>query len=122
MYGRYGSDQLNLFLLFAGLLLSLIGMFSRQRLLTLAADLCWLFAIFRLLSRNMERRRTENQKFLKITDPCVSWYRQKRNQARDRDHCYFKCPCCGAQLRVPRGKGKISITCRQCSTVFQEKT
>ena len=122
MYGRYGTDQLNLFLLFAGLLFSLIGTFSRRALFGFAADLIWLWAIFRMFSRNLPRRRTENMKFMKIAGPCISWYHQRRNMARDRDHCYFKCPSCGAQLRVPRGKGKISITCRKCGTIFQEKT
>lgn len=122
MYGRYGSDQLNLFLLVLGLLVSLIGTLSRIWLFDVAANAIWLCAIFRIFSRNLDKRRMENMKFMKVADPWISWFRQKRNMARDREHCYFKCPECGAQLRVPRGKGKISITCRKCGTTFQEKT
>ena len=122
MYGRYGADQLSLFLLVAGMLCSLTGALSRLTLFRLAADVLWLFGIFRMLSRNQERRRLENVRFMKWAGPWLSWLRQKRNMARDREHRYFKCPSCGAQLRVPRGKGKISITCRRCGTIFQEKT
>lgn len=122
MYGRYGTDQFSLFLLVSGALCSLAGMLSRLLVFELAADALWLFGIFRILSRNLERRRLENRKFLNLAGPWLSWLRQKRNMARDREHCYFKCPSCGAQLRVPRGKGKISITCRKCGTIFQEKT
>lgn len=122
MYGRYGADQLSFVLLAGGMLCSLAGMLSRLVLFRLAADVLWLFGIFRMLSRNLERRRLENAKFMGWAGPWLSWLRQKRNMMRDREHCYFKCPSCGAQLRVPRGKGKISITCRRCGTIFQEKT
>lgn len=122
MYGRYGSDQLSLFLLVLGLLFSLLAQLFHFSLLLFAADLIFLFAVFRMFSRNLEKRRSENMKFMKFAGPWVAWFRQKRNMARDREHCYFKCPSCGSQLRVPRGKGKISITCRKCGTTFQEKT
>lgn len=45
-----------------------------------------------------------------------------RAQTCDREHKYFRCPNCGQMLRVPKGKGKISISCRNCGTTFQKKT
>jgi len=48
--------------------------------------------------------------------------RLRRTIHRDKEHCYFKCPNCGQQLRVPRGKGKITVTCRSCGAVFEEKS
>lgn len=126
MYGRYGSDQLNIFLIVLFWLLWIVDIFVKNNIasaiLSTVAYLCILFAIFRMLSRNYGRRRGENDAFLKVAGPAIHWCRRKRNQARDKDHVYFKCPTCSQTLRVPRGKGKISITCRNCGTVFQEKT
>ena len=81
-----------------------------------------LFALFRMLSRNPARRRAENAKFLKVAGPAIQWFRLRRTIHRDKEHCYFKCPNCGQQLRVPRGKGKITVTCRSCGAVFEEKS
>lgn len=126
MYGRYGTDQLNLFLLVVFFLLWLAEVFVRNQIA--AAVLSWVSLllaaamIFRIMSRNYSRRRAENDAFLKVFGPVIHWFKRKRNQARDKDHVYFKCPTCSQTLRVPRGKGKISITCRNCGTVFQEKT
>ena len=52
----------------------------------------------------------------------LRWLRLRRTIYRDKDHVYFKCPNCAQQLRVPKGKGKITVTCRSCSAVFQEKS
>ena len=81
-----------------------------------------LILLFRIMSRNYGRRRAENDAFLKVAGPVIHWFKRRRCQAKDKDHLYFKCPTCSQMLRVPRGKGKISITCRNCGTVFQEKT
>ena len=77
--------------------------------------------LFRLLSRNIPRRRAENLRFMRAAGPIMSWLRLRRNIRRDKEHVYFKCPSCGQQLRVPRGKGKITVTCRACGASFQEK-
>lgn len=81
-----------------------------------------LFSLFRSFSRNYDRRRSENNKFLSITNPLTRRVRQMRAQTCDREHKYFRCPNCGQMLRVPKGKGKISISCRNCGTTFQKKT
>jgi len=122
MYGRYGNDQLNLFLVV--LYLALYLLFAATRF----APLYWLTvvliiaALFRTLSRNLTRRREENAKFLRLIDPAVRWLRLRRTIRRDKEHRYFKCPNCGQMLRVPRGKGKITVTCRGCGASFQENS
>ena len=78
--------------------------------------------LFRFLSRNIPRRRAENLRFMRAAGPIMSWLRLRRNIRRDKEHVYFKCPSCGQQLRVPRGKGKITVTCRGCGASFQEKS
>ena len=126
MYGRYGSDQLNHFLLILFWVLWIVDLFVGNATASLIlSTLSWvalLVSIFRLMSRNYSRRHSENEAFLKLFGPLIHGVKQKRNQLRDKDHRYFKCPSCSRTLRVPRGKGKISITCRNCGTVFQEKT
>ena len=122
MYGRYGNDQFNLFLIGTYLVLYLLFV------LTGFAPLYWLslvliaYSLFRLLSRNPARRRSENARFLSIVNPVLRWLRLRRTIHRDKEHRDFKCPNCGQQLRVPRGKGKITVTCRGCGASFQEKS
>lgn len=126
MYGRYGSDQLNNFLLILFWIFWIVNIFVGNTIASsILGTLSWLailVALFRMLSRNYGRRSAENDRFLKFAGPTIHWCKRKRNQARDKDHRYFKCPTCAQVLRVPRGKGKISITCRNCGTIFQEKT
>lgn len=115
MMGRYGTDKLNMAILGAGLFLSVVCMFLKlpllNLLLTLAAYALLGWAIFRTLSRNTYKRYQENRKYLMLLD-----------RIRDREHRYYDCPRCRQQVRVPRGKGKISITCPKCKEKFIRKT
>ena len=122
MYGRYGNDQLNLFLMVTYLLLYVAFLFTRLALLYWVSFALLFVTLFRMLSRNTVRRRAENAKFMRAAGPLLSWLRLRRTIRRDKEHVYFKCPSCGQQLRVPRGKGKITVTCRGCGASFQEKS
>lgn len=122
MYGRYGSDQLNIFLLAAYLVLLLLSGLPGLRLLETVSLVLMVWSLFRMLSRNYAARRAENAKFLKLAGPVIRWFRLRRTILRDKEHRYFKCPNCGQQLRVPKGKGKITVTCRGCGASFQEKS
>lgn len=126
MYGRYGSDMLSLFLVTASLVLWIIsGLVKVQVISTILWVISYaalIFSIFRMFSRNYTRRRAENDKFLSLVTPVVQGFQRKRAQMRDKDHVYFRCPNCGQMLRVPKGKNRISITCRNCGNVFQKKT
>lgn len=115
MEGRYGTDRLNMVILCAGLVASLLSMLVRQPAIGL---ILWVlsyglmfWAIFRCLSRNTYQRYMENRKFFQLTE-----------QIKDRDHRYYACPKCRQTVRVPRGKGKISITCPRCKERFVKKT
>ena len=122
MYGRYGNDQFGHFLIGLGLVLILLGALPGFGLLTLLADVAVFYALFRMLSRNTYKRREENAKFLKKANPAIKWLRLQQTIRKDKDHRYFKCPNCSQYLRVPRGKGKITVTCRSCGASFQEKS
>lgn len=120
MYGRYGNDQLNIFLVCLYAALFLTEALTRSVLFYYLSLAVVLWAMFRLLSRNLDRRRAENARFMALADPFLRWFRLQRTIRRDKEHRYFKCPNCGQQLRVPRGKGKITVTCRGCGASFQE--
>jgi len=116
MQGRYGTDKLNLALLGAGLVCSILSAifswFAAVRLLfTLLSYICLFWVIFRCFSRNTYKRYQENRKFLLLFQ-----------RLKDREHRYYDCPRCRQQVRVPRGKGKISITCPKCREKFIKKT
>ena len=111
MYGRYGSDQLGVFLLILGVALCLLGSFSRLYYLGLIAYVPLIWAIFRMYSRNIEKRRKENRRFVQFFQ-----------RLRDRQNRYFSCPRCRQRVRVPRGKGKIVIKCPSCGERFTKKT
>ena len=122
MHGRYGNDQLNIFLVVLYLILYLVYALTSFAPIYWVATVLIFWALFRLFSRNLAKRREENQKFLRKADPFLRWYRLHRTMMRDKEHRYFKCPNCGQHLRVPRGKGKITVSCRGCGASFQEKS
>ena len=115
MAGRYGTDKLNMVILSVGLAVSLLSVFFRSPpvnlLLVVLSYGLMIWAIFRTLSRNTYKRYQENRKFLQVI-----------NRLKDRHNRYFDCPKCRQMVRVPRGKGKISITCPRCHEKFIRKT
>ena len=122
MYGRYGNDQLNLFLMGCYLVLYLLFLVTHFSLLYYLTLILLIVTLYRLLSRDLAKRREENRKFLRRADPAIRWFRLQRTIRRDKEHRYFKCPHCGQYLRVPRGKGRITVSCRSCGTSFMENS
>ena len=122
MAGRYGGDHLNLFLIALSLVLYVSFLFTRLLVLELLGTVMLVVNLFRSLSRNLERRRAENARFLQIIRPIRRRWAGFRTRAHDREHRYFKCPNCGQQMRVPRGKGRITVHCRTCGAAFEEKS
>ena len=121
-YGRYGGDQLNWALLILYLLLWLLGVVTRIVVFPILSWLLFFLVLFRMLSRNTAKRWAENQKFLRDWNKDKGFFTTRAAQWRDKDHRYYKCPKCKNKLRVPRGKGKIQITCPVCRTEFIRKT
>ena len=122
MYGRYGVDQLSVFLFALYLVFCLLSVVFHNSFFSLLSMAPILWAVFRMFSRNIVRRRGENARFMTVAGPAIRWVKLRRTIHRDKDHLYFKCPNCGQQLRAPRGKGKITVNCRNCGVSFEEKT
>lgn len=121
-YGRYGGDQLNWALLILYLALWLLGVVTHIVVFPVLSWLLFFLVLFRMLSRNHSKRWAENQKFLKVWNKVKGFFTSTAAELRDREHRYYKCPKCKNKLRVPRGKGKIQITCPVCRTEFIRKT
>lgn len=123
MIGRYGSDQLSLALLILSILLSFLGGLTNLAILRYIGDIPLVIGVVRMFSRNIEKRRMENYKFSLLMAPVYSRITTAQKRIIDsKTHRYFKCPKCRAQLRVPKGKGKIVITCPKCKTEFRKKS
>ena len=122
MYGRYGSDHLSFFLLFLYVVLIFISALPHMAWVSWLALAVLLWNLFRMFSRRIDRRRAENARFLALFGPFIRWFKMRRTIHRDKDHRYFKCPNCGQYLRVPRGKGKITVNCRNCGASFEERS
>ena len=127
MYGRNGADQLGLATLWVGIALDVCQMFSKNDLLkrifgALATVLLFIL-IFRMFSKNLQKRRAENAWFCnKILYPIKRKFGDTKQRAQDKDHKYFTCPNCKTVCRVPKGKGKIVITCPKCRTEIKGKS
>ncbi|MBE6957292.1 MAG: hypothetical protein E7450_07565 [Ruminococcaceae bacterium] len=122
LYGRYGMDQLGRTLLYTGLGLLLVSVLSGSFVIHVLSLVLYILVLVRMLSRNFAARRRENERYLRLTAPVTRKVRLWRNMLRDKDHRYFKCPGCKKYLRVPRGKGRISISCRSCGCKFTKKS
>lgn len=123
MAGRNGLDALNRFLLAVCIALVIVNLFIRSSVLHIAVYLVLILVYFRIFSSNLAKRGTENQKYLQLQMAFEQKTHQIREQFRQRKtHRFFRCPACHTNLRVPKGKGKISIRCPKCGEGFERKT
>jgi len=122
MAGRRGADELSLALLIIGVLLSMLGSIFRLGILNLLSLVVYIFALFRMFSRNLEKRYAENAAFLKLWHGATSGTRQFFNRVKNmKKYKYFKCPECKSRLRLPRGVGEVTVTCGKCHHAFKQK-
>ena len=118
MYGRYGSDELSRFLLIASFVVLLPTVFIRKNIRLIFLALFWLIVIYtyyRMFSKNIYARSNENSKFLSK----LNYYKTRFTQRKE--YRFYNCPKCKTHLRVPRGVGKVTITCKKCGYEFDKK-
>jgi hypothetical protein len=123
MYGRNGGDQLGLFIIWVAIALNIINIFVQNdaayAAVSAVSTVLMVWALFRMFSKNLQKRRAENAKFLQK----VWWpIKGKLHRMKDKDHKYFTCPTCRTVCRVPKGKGKIVITCPKCRGRIEGKS
>lgn len=123
MYGRHGADHLSVGLIAISFLISLVLRFVPVPFILLIAYIPLVFAFYRILSKNISKRQHENQIFLQYFSPVAEWCKKKYSHLKQmQTHKFYKCPNCRQELRVPRGRGKIEISCPKCKTNFIKKT
>lgn len=123
MYGRYGSDNLNLAFIIFYIIMAGITLLSKNSIFMWIGYVGLVLSIVRMFSKTIYKRQRENQMFLKATKPLVSWIVRQKNKIKNgRTHKYFDCPKCKMHLRAPRKKGSITVTCPRCKHSFVKRT
>lgn len=123
MYGRYGNDNLNRFISIAALLFSILSIFTKGAIANSLTFLLLFLCFFRMLSKNIYKRQQENLSYLSIKNEVTNYFkRTKLHISQRKTHRFYKCPSCKLKLRVPKGKGLITISCPKCKDSFNKKT
>jgi len=123
MSGRYGTDDFSKFILGASLVLMVLNLFLRFRFLNTVILLLLIYVYFRMFSKNIQKRYQENVKYLQAKERVASVFQKEKRIAQDRKtHHIYKCPNCKQKIRIPKGKGKICVTCPKCGTEFTKKS
>jgi DNA-directed RNA polymerase subunit RPC12/RpoP len=113
---RYGIDDLGKTIFFISLAVYVLGVLLQNSILALAAMIGFLVFFCRVLSGEHIDRREENRKFLSYIK---LWKLRYENRSTAR---VYMCPRCGRFVRVPKGKGKIQITCPGCGNKIIKNT
>lgn len=123
MSGRYGADQLSRFMLGACVVCIVLNLFTQSQLLYILSLVLLGVCYFRMLSRNFAQRSAENQKYLDLEWKVRAKFGKMRGRiAQSKDYHIYKCPSCGQKIRIPRGKGRIVVTCPKCRHEFTKKS
>ncbi len=123
MYGRYGYDALSRFISIACIVLFVLHIITGLWLLYLLAFVLLAWSVFRTLSKNYEARRKELNKYLAFSGKITAWFRLRKRMFNERKTTkYYKCKNCKAYLRVPKGRGRLEISCPKCKNTFIKKT
>lgn len=133
--GRYGMDKLNQVLMISALVLYAVSLFFRRTVYPYAIlNLCYIvlmiLVLVRMFSRNLYKRQDELHKYMRFESSITTWWRNLRNKSKGnvvdlkshRQYKYLNCPQCMQKLRVPRGKGKLLVTCTKCGCKFQTRS
>lgn len=127
MQGRYGVDQLSGFLIWTAVIIAVITMFVRIPALQIVTWVMIIYAYIRIFSKQINKRYAQNQRFLDATWGIRKFfadirYRIKYGKQTTEPYHIYKCRKCGQKIRVPKGKGKIMITCPKCKYQFKKKS
>ena len=123
MVGRNGVDELGRFVSTLTMVCLVLSLFTKEGIFYWSGILLIIYSYFRMFSKNVPKRYAENQKFLTWRYKMIAkWNLMKKHGAESKTHRFFKCPQCKQKVRVPKGRGKICITCPKCKTEFVKKS
>ena len=122
MQGRYGVDEFGSFLLATGLILAFLSLFRLLFWLSIPALAILIWSYVRIFSKNFAKRQSELAKYWRIRSRVRDKFAFWKSKIKDKNHRYYRCKLCRTVMRVPRGKGKIEITCPKCRSKIIKKT
>lgn len=115
--GNYGFDRFSKFLLIVSII------FLTNKWTGAIGVFLLIVVIFRYFSQNKYKRHLEEMAYEQWINRIKYDFNTKINKLKDRKtHVIKKCPNCGQKLRLPRGKGKIVVTCKACGKEFKART
>ncbi len=122
MYGRYGADQLYYALIVMCVILAIVNDITKSVIINVLSIALLIWTVFRVLSRNIYKRRAENEIFMKVWNPIKPKFSLALCRIKEiKTHRYRKCPHCKKVLRLPRKTGKHAVECPCCHNEFQVK-
>ncbi len=122
MQGRYGTDKLNQFIFYLEWIFLILSLFTRNRVFTFLFYLDIVVYVYRSFSKNYVKRSIENQKFIHVQSLLFHRVQACLKNTKDKNYKYFVCPKCAQIIRVPKKRGKISVTCPSCRQSFDAKS
>ena len=121
--GRQGPDDLATFCVNVAIVVVIVNLFARTSWLGWVALALVVYAMFRIQSKNLGSRARENEAFLKALGPARPWVQNPRAAWGElRAYKHVRCTSCKQKVRVPRGKGKLRVTCPKCRTKFEVRS
>lgn len=121
--GRQGPDDLAVFSVNLAIVIVLVNVFARTGWLGWVGLALVAYAMFRIQSRNLGARARENEAFLRALGPARPWVQNPRAAwAELRAYKHVRCNSCRQRVRVPRGKGRLRVTCPRCKTKFEVRS
>ena len=123
MAGRYGADELSKLMMGTAVAVMVINLFVRLEILNIVVVALLVLIYLRMFSRNIQKRYDENCRYLVYRGKVAGFFTKKKNTAMDlKDNHIYKCPSCGQKIRIPRGRGRIIVTCPKCRHEFEKKS
>lgn len=123
MAGRYGTDDLSKFMLASAVVLMVLNIFLRIPLLNSLVVIILALVYVRMFSRNIQKRYQENLKYIELKQRFIGFFKaDQKSASKDSAYHIYRCPKCRQKIRIPKGRGKIVITCPKCKHEFQKKS
>ena len=122
MVGRYGDDALNRFICILIFIFIVLNWILQNNIIRIVIYVFFFLFIYRSFSKNIVARSIENDKFIKHKRKVSRIFKIMKKNFQDKENKYVLCPTCVQMIRVPKGKGKIEITCRHCKKRFEKRS
>jgi len=123
MNGRYGTDELSKFMMVITMILVVVSSFAQEPILYAISLILIIAVYFRMFSKNFDKRYRENQVYMRYYSKIIKTKnKQKKTQELKKVYHYYKCPDCKTKMRVPKGKGKVKVSCPSCGKQFVKKS